>query len=492
MLETAEVGHKVAKAVYARKARKLREALLEAQFELKQANAGPALLLISGVEGGGRHETAQQLTEWMDPRSIRVVAFGMRSDEESARPAEWRYWRALPGKGRIGIFMNAWYRELLAYRLQGRIDRRTFAERLVRIRELEDMLSAEGLKLFKFWIHLSKEQQKQRFHEIESDPENRWRMTKEDWRSLRSYNHSRELWEHMLSATSTGVAPWYVVEGADRRYREITVAEILLEGMREIAAAKPAKTAAPAPPSPAVAGNVEIIRKLDLRLRLTQKAYEDDLAKYQRKLAKLTRRDAFGKRALVLAFEGSDAAGKGGAIRRVANALDARQYEIVQVAAPTQEERDHPYLWRFWRAIPAHGEVAIFDRTWYGRVLVERVEGFCAQPEWIRAYDEINQFEAELARSDIIVCKFWLQVSRREQLKRFRERQKTSFKRFKITEEDWRNRKKWDLYQQAVADMIERTSSDVVPWTLVEAEDKRYARVKVLRTICERLERAFG
>ena len=193
----------------------------------------------------------------------------------------------------------------------------------------------------------------------------------------------------------------------------------------------------------------------------------------------------------MLAFEGADAAGKGGAIRRVSGALDARQYLIVPVAAPTDEERAHPYLWRFWRNIPSLGGITIFDRSWYGRVLVERVEKLCAPADWMRAYDEINQFEEQLTKGGAIVVKFWLQISKEEQLKRFRERQRTAFKQFKITTEDWRNRKKWDAYERAVCDMVDRTSTELAPWTLVEAEDKRYARVKILKTIVERIERAL-
>jgi polyphosphate kinase 2 (PPK2 family) len=194
----------------------------------------------------------------------------------------------------------------------------------------------------------------------------------------------------------------------------------------------------------------------------------------------------------VLVFEGVDAAGKGGAIRRVTAALDARQYVTVPVAAPTDEERAHPYLWRFWRHVPPFGGITIFDRSWYGRVLVERVEGYTTVADWMRAYDEINQFEEQLTEGSAVVVKFWLQISKQEQLRRFRAREKVAFKQFKITPEDWRNRKKWDAYEKAVCDMVDRTSTEIAPWTLVEAEDKKYARVKVLKTIVKRLEAALG
>jgi polyphosphate kinase 2 (PPK2 family) len=231
-----------------------------------------------------------------------------------------------------------------------------------------------------------------------------------------------------------------------------------------------------------------VLSELNLNLKLADKPYGAELAKWQARLSELVRDARFKSRSLVCAFEGADAAGKGGAIRRIGAALDARQYRVVPVAAPTEEERAQPYMWRFWRHLPRQGSVVIFDRTWYGRVLVERVEGFCSENDWSRAYTEINDFEHELTDAAVIVAKFWLQISQEEQLRRFQEREKIEFKRFKITQEDWRNREKWAAYQQAVCDMVERTSPGAAPWTLVEANDKTHARVKILRTLCERLE----
>ena len=238
--------------------------------------------------------------------------------------------------------------------------------------------------------------------------------------------------------------------------------------------------------------SLDVLSALDLTQKLEKKAYETQLAKWQGRLSELVRHPEFKKRSLILAFEGSDAAGKGGSIRRITAAIDARQYQIVPVAAPTEEERAQPYMWRFWRHIPRVGRVAIFDRTWYGRVLVERVEGFCSEADWLRAYTEINDFEHELHGDGAIVIKFWLQISDKEQLRRFQEREKIEFKRFKITAEDWRNREKSAEYHAAVCDMVDRTSTSTAPWTLVEANDKSFARVKILRTICERIERALN
>ena len=298
----------------------------------------------------------------------------------------------------------------------------------------------------------------------------------------------------MLRETSTGDAPWYVVEGTDDRYRNLTIGKILLDAMQRILAAKDRPPPAHAVTPTGAVGDRQ--RQADPRPRPDEdasgEAIRDAISRSSRaRLARLTRHQRFADRSLILVFEGADAAGKGGAIRRVTAALDARQYVTVPVAAPTDEERAHPYLWRFWRQVPPLGGIAIFDRSWYGRVLVERVEGYCSVADWMRAYDEINQFEEQLTDVGGIVVKFWLQISTAEQLRRFREREKTSFKRFKITAEDWRNRKQWNAYESAVCDMVDRTSTEIAPWTLVEAEDKNYARVKILKTIVRRLEAAL-
>ena len=492
MLESAEIGHNISKRVYSREEPKLREALLGAQYDLSRSGRGPVLLVVSGVESGGRGETANKLVEWMDPRHIRVIAFGPPTQEESAHPRMWRYWRALPPRGKIGIFMNAWYNELLTGHLQGNISDDELLVYMQVINRTEQMLTDEGTVVLKFWIHLSKEEQKARLRALDRDPLTKWQVTKDDWRAFRLYSKSHHLWESVLRETSTGVAPWYVVEGADERYRNLTVGKILLSAIKgSIAADATAPKRSATPPPPSVIDNVKLIRDLDLTKRLSEKAYDNDLGKFQGKLAKLSRHKRFADHSLILVFEGVDAAGKGGAIRRVTGALDARQYFTVPIAAPTEEELAHPYLWRFWRHVPALGGITIFDRSWYGRVLVERVEQLCTPNVWMRAYEEINDFEERLVFNGAIVVKFWLQISKAEQLRRFKAREKTSFKQFKITPEDWRNRKRWPAYEVAVCDMVDRTSSEIAPWTLVEAEDKYYARIKILKTIVDRMERAL-
>jgi len=356
------------------------------------------------------------------------------------------------------------------------------------------MLADEGTLILKVWMHLSKAAQKKRLTALEKNKKTRWRVTKADWEHFAMYDKFRKVSERVLRHTSTGFAPWIVVEGADENYRSLTVAGILLDALRKrqkIEQTRGWKARSAAAPLPQALDSRDLINSLDMSLALSKKRFEKDLEKYQGRLNLLTRDPKFRERSLIVVFEGSDAAGKGGSIRRITGALDARQYQIIPVAAPTEEERAQPYLWRFWRQVPRIGRITIFDRSWYGRVLVERVEGFCQEADWMRAYAEINDFEDQLVRSGAIVVKFWLTITAEEQLKRFKEREKTRFKRFKITEEDWRNRKKWDEYEHAVCDMIDRSSTEIAPWTLVEANDKYHARIKVLKTLCDRLEDAL-
>ena len=361
--------------------------------------------------------------------------------------------------------------------------------RMDQLNRFEAMLVNEGALVLKFWIHLSKDAQRERLKTIETNPLTRWRVTKASWDRLKTYDKMQEVAGHLLRTTNTPWAPWIIVEGTDDRYRSLTVGKTILESLQKRLADKRDQNSPVAPPFSPRVDRLDVLSSLDMTQSLTKKVYETELATWQGRLAELMRHPEFKKRALILAFEGSDAAGKGGAIRRVMSAMDARQYQIIPIAAPTEEERAQPYLWRFWRHMPRLGRVVIFDRTWFGRVLVERVEGFCSEADWLRAYAEINDFEHDIWHAGGIVIKFWLQISDEEQLKRFEERAQIEHKRFKITEEDWRNREKAEAYHQAVCDMVDRTSSGTAPWTIVESNDKYFARIKVLRTICERLER---
>ena len=492
MFESAEIGHAIDKETYDAEVPALREALLEAQFELKQQSRFPVIVLINGIEGAGKGETVKLLNEWMDPRLIEVRTFDQQTDEELARPPAWRYWRALPSKGRMGVFFGNWYSQMLQGRVHGQFKDAVLDQAINGAERLEKMLCDEGALIFKFWFHLSKKQMKARLKSLKDDPLHSWKISPLDWQQSQTYDRFVRFGERVLRRTSRDYAPWHIIEGVDPNYRSLAVGKILLEGLQNALKAKAlGRQTNIAPLGESIDGR-SLLGSLDMTLRLDKNDYQEQLIVEQARLAGLLRDKRMRRHALVAVFEGNDAAGKGGAIRRVAAALDPRQYRIVPIAAPTEEERAQPYLWRFWRHIPARGKFTVFDRSWYGRVLVERIEGFCSQADWMRAYGEINDFEEQLHDAGVVVVKFWLSIDEQTQLERFQEREQIPFKRFKITEEDWRNRDKWDAYSEAVGDMVDRTSTEVAPWTLVEANDKRWARVKVLRTINEALEAAFN
>ncbi|PAA12860.1 polyphosphate:AMP phosphotransferase [Pseudomonas fragi] len=492
MFESAEIGHFIDKETYDREAPVLREALLEAQFELHQQKRSAVIVLINGIEGAGKGETVKLLSEWMDPRLIEVRTFDSQTDEELSHPAAWRYWRQLPAKGRMGVFFGNWYSQMLQGRVHGLYKNAVLDQAITGAERLEKMLCNEGAVIFKFWFHLSKKQMKERLQTLKDDPLHSWRISPLDWQQSKTYDKFVRYGERAIRRTSRDYAPWNIVEGIDPYYRSLTVGKILLEGL-QAALQTPKVAARPAgvPPLPNKQGELTLLDCLDLTRHLEKDDYQEQLITEQARLSGLMRDKRMRRHSLIAVFEGNDAAGKGGSIRRVAAALDPRQYIIVPIAAPSEDERAQPYLWRFWRQVPARGKFTIFDRSWYGRVLVERVEGFCTQADWMRAYGEINDFEEQLTAAGAIVVKFWLAIDKDTQLERFQEREEIPFKRFKITEEDWRNRDKWDLYRNAVCDMVDRTSTEISPWTLVEANDKRWARVKVLRTINEALEAAF-
>jgi len=491
MLDAAEIGHKLCKDAYDATIPELREALIDAQYQLSQSRRFATLLLLSGVNAAGKSETVNRILSWMDPRFIESHAIGRDvGEEQRLHPFMWRYWQVLPPKGRITILFESWYNAPTAEHTLCQITDAEFDQRLAEINRFERMLTDEGVLLLKYHLHISKKQQRQRLKRLANDPTTSWRISDEDKLSITYYRPLCRDTEELLRLTSHGYAPWLVVEAGDRRYRELVVGQSLLRALRGRlnGADKPAARRTPTEIEIEPPDRRSVLTALDFASCVAPTNYADQLAKLQARLARLTRDKRFAKRSLVIAFEGADAAGKGGTIRRVAQAIDPRRYHIVPIAKPTEEESARPYLWRFWRQIPRQGRVTIFDRSWYGRVLVERVEGFCSSSDWRRAYGEINDFETDLARNGVILAKFWLAISKKEQLQRFKMRERLPFKQFKITKEDWRNRERWEDYERAVHEMVARTSTDLAPWTLVEAEDKSFAHLKVLRTLCERIE----
>jgi len=490
MFEAVEgTVEKITKQAFEKREAKLRIQLLEMQYRILEGRRFPVLILINGVTGAGKSETANLLSEWMDPRHIHVHAVPAPTDEELERPPMYRFWRKLPPRGKIGVFFGSWYSQPIHEHACAQGGKKPFEESLDEIRRFETMLANEGALIAKYWFHLSKKDQKQRLEQLAADKRTAWRVTKENWKDLERCADYRRVSERALARTWTEAAPWTLIDGRDERARALFVGESMLSAMSDRCAADEKKKPR-AKPSPAPKKK-PLLAKVDLSAKLEKDDYEEQLAKWQRKLALLTRQRKFQKLSPVLVFEGADAAGKGGAIRRITRALDARMYEVVPIAAPTDEEKAQPYLWRFWRHAPRDGKVVIFDRSWYGRVLVERVEGFAAESDWRRAYDEIVDFEDQLVSAGCPIAKFWLQISPAEQLRRFKEREQIKWKQFKITDEDWRNRDKWPAYQDAASEMIERTSTSRAPWTVIAAEDKYLARIEVLKTACATIEAAL-
>ncbi len=490
MFEAAEIGHEISKQDFDAELPALRQELLDAQTELRKADF-PVIIVVGGVDGAGKGETINTLLSWLDPRFVETCATG-HSPSDIGRPTYYRYWKSMPPRGKIGIFFGAWHTDPIVERAYRRIDVGEFDRQLAEVVSFERQLAADGALILKFWMHLSKQRQKKRLKSLEKDRHTRWRVTPGDWERFALYDRFAKVSSHALRRTSVAEAPWVVVEATDRRYQALTVARKLRDALREqLAARVPRPKPVPQPPAvaPRAPGvNVTILSKLDLSKSVDPAEYDEQLEEAQGRLNRAMRRAKRKNHSAVVVYEGVDAAGKGGNVRRVTAALDARMYRIVPVAAPTEEERRYPYLWRFWRHLPEAGHMTIFDRSWYGRVLVERVEGFCSPADWHRAYTEINEFEEQMVRANVALVKFWLHIDQDEQLKRFDERAHTTFKQFKITDEDWRNRKKWPQYEDAINEMVERTSTEVAPWTLVEANDKRFARLKTLDTIAQALE----
>jgi polyphosphate:AMP phosphotransferase len=508
MFEAAEVGREVSKEEYESEVAKLRWELLDGQRRLRDAPF-PFLVLFGGADGAGKSETVHLLNEWMDPRGIVNRAFASRSQEERERPEFWRYWLALPPRGRMGLFISTWYAPVLRARVNRSLSPAAFDGQLDRIAAFEQTLTEDGAQVLKFWIHLGGKALKARLESLSKDPLTRWRVTRTQWKEYRQYRRFTAAAERMIQRTSFGHAPWTIIDGTDERYRNLAVGtavrDVLHRALEESPApatsrartrrATPARAARPEPAPGGVVARVDrdrsVLDAVDMTPSLSKDAFKLRLLKQQGRLNRLQRKAADEGRSIIMVFEGWDAAGKGGAIRRVTSALHPQEYQVIPVAAPTDEERAHHYLWRFWRHLSRAGRVTIFDRSWYGRVLVERVEGLASHAEWSRAYAEIRQFEEQLVEHGIVLLKYWLHITPDEQEKRFKERAASPYKSWKLTDEDWRNRDRWDAYELAVNDMVEETSTSQAPWHLIPGNDKNFARVEILRRAADAVAAAL-
>lgn len=485
-------SEKLSKAEFEARTPELRSRLLNAQFALRELGK-PLIVIVAGLDGVGKGELVHRLNEWLDPRGVETNAFLSKTDEEMERPRFWRYWRAMPARGKIAIYFGSWYTGPILRRTNKSMSKQELSACLDRVNFHEEMLVQEGILIVKIWLNVSKRTHEKIVHRItENGPSADQRLLPLDWEHFSEFDEFAEVSRQVLEKTDSEAAPWFVIPSKNSNYRDITVGETIASEMEKAleessqSKAKPAVAGVGKKPGRVHSGRH--LEQVDLSQRLEKKEYREQLRHYQQRLNVLSIEAWQRKVSSVLVFEGWDAAGKGSAIRRVARATDPRLCRVVPFAAPTEEEGSHHYLWRFWRHLPAGGRMTIYDRSWYGRVLVERMEGYATDAEWQRAYTEIQDFEKQLIEHGVIVGKFWLHISKDEQLKRFDKRMETMWKRHKITDEDWRNRDKWDGYEGAINEMVEMTSIKELPWTLVAGNDKKFARISILKEVCRLFE----
>ena len=493
MLELVSLKQKISKAIFKEIFPRLRDRLRDLQKELWDAKI-PMAIVFEGWDAAGKGTAIGSLVKRLDPRGFKVWPISAALREEALRPFLWRFWIKTPGRGQIAIFDRSWYGRVLVERMDKLCKKSEWKRAYEEIDQFERQITDDGTVLLKFFLHISKKEQRKRFKSLEQDPLLQWKVTKEDWKHHKQYDDYNAAYEEMLEKTSTHYAPWTVVPATDSRFAQIKIFDTIIAAAERALAAKNevAKAKPKAAKKKVKSKNPTILDRVDLSLSLTEKEYKKQLRKEQVRLRALEHQLFEERRPVLVVYEGWDAAGKGGNIKRMTEFLDPRGYDVVPIAAPTKEEKAHHHLWRFWTRIPKDGHLTIFDRSWYGRVLVERIEGFCTELEWRRAFQELNEFESQLSAHGAIIAKFWIHISKEEQLRRFEARKVDDYKNWKLTDEDWRNRKKWDVYENAVVEMLQRTSTTYAPWTVVEGNCKLWARVKALRKLNNAIEGALG
>ena len=491
MLEKIDLSKKVDKKTYRRVMDEAEEKLGLLQRECKDAGI-PVILVFEGMGAAGKGVQINRLIQALDPRGFDVYACDRPTEDEQMRPFLWRYWTKTPAKGRIAVFDRSWYRSVQVDRFDGLTPEDKLGDAYQDILSFEKQLCDDGTVIMKFFLYIDKDEQKKRFKKLEGSKETSWRVTDEDWNRNKDFDRYLKMNEEMLEKTDTDYAPWVIIEAVDKDYAALKIVSSVMDRLEyELEHRRPEdeKTAQRQEAKTRERFKNGVLSGIDLSKSLTEEEYKTRLKKLQKRLAELHSELYRLRIPVVIGFEGWDAGGKGGAIKRLTSNLDPRGYRVNPTAAPNDIEKVHHYLWRFWNNVPKAGHIAIFDRTWYGRVMVERIEGFCSEAEWRRAYQEINEMESHMANAGAVVLKFWLHIDKDEQERRFRERQANPAKQWKITDEDWRNREKWDQYEEAVNEMLIRTSTTYAPWIVVEGNDKRYARVKVLQTVVDALEK---
>ena len=451
--------------------------LLAAQRRLvtKQQSA---VIVIGGNDRLAASELANQLTEWFDSRSVRICA--PTSHAHPKHPFLWPYWQDMPAKGRITIVVGDWLTRTAVQAANDELSDDALRLRLKSLRTFEELLAADGTSVVKVWIESPEKLLRRRLREAEDTDAEGWVVTEEDM--LLAGKSAHNLARTLRVQGSGKNLPWKVIQGGETKHRDLHAGLVIAAQLGQASRRRPAVAAKK--PSGRPRG---LLESATAHPTLDKKGYSQQMAKLQARLGRLTRLAAQKGVATVVVLEGPDAAGKGGAIRRLCGMLDAAHYQVFPTPAPTPEEKARHYLWRFWNKVPAPGHLAVFDRSWFGRVMVERVEHFAKDAEWARAYAEINDFEARLAEAGMVVLKLWINISKEEQLRRFKARELSPHKRHKMTSEDYRNRKKWDDNLRAAEDMIARTDTPHAPWVVVSGDDKRYARVAALKAVCRAL-----
>jgi AMP-polyphosphate phosphotransferase len=491
MLAELDLGARVGKDEYREKTKALELELGALQRKAREL-ALPVIVVFEGWDAAGKGTLINRLMLTLDARGFTVHPIGAPTEDERLRPFLWRFWLRTPPRGRIAIFDRSWYGRVLVERVEGHVPKGAWRRSYDEIVAFEREIADDGCCFVKLFLHIDRDEQKARFKKLESRRATAWKVTANEWRQHRHYDEYAEAVEDVLARTSTEWAPWTVVAANHGRTATLQVFTAVASALRASIAREEARRAAP---KPAVSSSGEgavrhpgILSTINPTVSLDREAYEVQLERLQKRLHELEHEIYLRRLGVVVAYEGWDAAGKGGNIRRLVQGLDPRGFEVFPVAAPNDVEKAHHYLWRFWRDVPKAGHIAIFDRSWYGRVMVERIEGFCSTEEWQRAYGEINDMERQWTDFGIVLVKFWLHIDPAVQLARFEERKDSPFKQWKITDEDWRNREKWDRYREAVDDMLGATSPPNAPWTIVESDNKLHARIKALRTVVGRIE----
>ena len=466
------------------------EKLSQQQMKLKEKRL-PVLVLIEGWGAAGKGSAIGQIIKNIDPRFFKVFSMpSTPTEEERRRPFLYRFFEKIPEAGKFTFLDSGWMDQIMKERLDGKLDDKASAQRVDSGKRCARGLTDNGYLVLKFFFHISKKEQDSRIDALLSEKDTAWRVSEGDLWQNRHYDKCLEAFDRYLDDTNTPSAPWYIVDSKSKKFAELQVMETLCMGIET--ALHNESLAVPLLQNAFPLIKMPKLRDVPLEGKtLDEEEYKKELKELQAKLGQLHNRLYRKRVPVIIAYEGWDAAGKGGNIKRLTGALDPRGFEVHPIASPEPHEKARHYLWRFWTRLPKDGHIAIFDRTWYGRVMVERLEGFCSENDWQRAYYEMNEFEQELHNWGAVILKFWVQIDKDTQLARFTERQNTPSKQWKITDEDWRNREKWDLYEQAVDEMLQKTSTTYAPWHILESVDKKYARIKALHIVIDALEKAL-